>query len=338
MSFNSGITMQILSVLAALSATATLVLASPVPVTEQNAPVTPYYGTEKRATCTTTLKRKAWHVLTNAEKKAYLDAELCLMWKIPGKTGLAAAKSRFDDLIKTHQLQTSWVHNDGLFLPFHRLLMHAHETLLRNECGYTGAQPYWDEVHDAGKFTTSDIFDATYGFGGDGVGTGANKCIKTGPFANYTLHVGPGTANTDHCITRSISNQFSANSGKVNIDECLSKPSYATAWPCMEAKPHAGGHGGVGGEMVNPTSSPGDPLFYMHHSFLDKVWWDWQKRDFTKRLTEISGYETAVRPSTGWVNASMNSKLYMYDIVPNATIGELMDTRGDRLCFEYVDA
>jgi tyrosinase len=29
----------------------------------------------------------------------------------------------------------------GAFLPFHRLYLFAHETLLRNDCGYKGYQP-----------------------------------------------------------------------------------------------------------------------------------------------------------------------------------------------------
>jgi hypothetical protein len=32
--------------------------------------------------------------------------------KLPAKTGLTAAVSRFDDLIKSHQVQAMLVHND----------------------------------------------------------------------------------------------------------------------------------------------------------------------------------------------------------------------------------
>ena len=41
--------------------------------------------------------------------------------------------------------------------------------------------------------------------------------------------------------------------------------------------------------MVDPISSPGDPLFYLHHTWLDKLWWNWQSRDLAHRLTDISG-------------------------------------------------
>ncbi len=41
--------------------------------------------------------------------------------------------------------------------------------------------------------------------------------------------------------------------------------------------------------MQNGVSSPGDPLFYLHHTWLDKVFWDWQARDRQRRVSSISG-------------------------------------------------
>ncbi|KAI5852015.1 hypothetical protein BZA05DRAFT_445177 [Tricharina praecox] len=283
--------------------------------------------------CSEILQRRAWQSLSASEKRAYLDAELCLMWQIPAQSGLAATVSRYDDLIKAHQLQSGVVHGDGWFLPFHRLHMYAHEKLLREECGYEGAQPYWDEEADAGRFTQAEIFDTELGFGGTGrVG---DRCITDGPFANYTLHTGPGYQNTDHCITRTISDLESRNSATQFVEECLALPTFARAWPCIESRPHAGGHAGVGGEMMNPISSPGDPLFYLHHTFLDRVWWRWQERDLPARLEDIAGYTTQTRPRSGWVNATLDDELNMYGIIPNATVREVMDIKGG-LCFEYV--
>ena len=253
---------------------------------------------------------------------------------LPSKSGLEAARSRFDDLIKAHQIQAQVVHGDAWFLPFHRLHMHAHEKLLREECGYKGAQPYWDEEQDAGHFSTSSVFDPVYGFGGDGVGP--NNCITTGRFANYTLHTGPGYANTEHCIDRKIDDPTSALTASSYVNECLALPDYAAAWPCIAGSPHAGGHNGVGGEMSNPISSPGDPLFYLHHTFIDRVWWRWQAAGLPARLSDISGYTDSVEPPTGWVNAKLSDELVMYGIIPNAKISDVMDIGGGLLCHEYV--
>ncbi len=45
--------------------------------------------------------------------------------------------------------------------------------------------------------------------------------------------------------------------------------------------------------MLNGVSSPGDPLFYLHHTWLDKVFWDWQARDRATRTTTIGGTNIA---------------------------------------------
>lgn len=41
--------------------------------------------------------------------------------------------------------------------------------------------------------------------------------------------------------------------------------------------------------MLNVYSSPGDPIFYLHHTYLDKLWWQWQAKALSTRLTDISG-------------------------------------------------
>jgi hypothetical protein len=39
---------------------------------------------------------------------------------------------------------------------------------------------------------------------------------------------------------------------------------------------HGEVHVWVGGDMANPATSPNDPLFFLHHAFVDKVFSDWQ--------------------------------------------------------------
>jgi len=41
--------------------------------------------------------------------------------------------------------------------------------------------------------------------------------------------------------------------------------------------------------MINAISSPGDPIFFMHHTFLDRIWAKWQDKDLSRRLTDIGG-------------------------------------------------
>lgn len=111
----------------------------------------------------------------------------------------------------------------------------------------TSSSSYWQEQLDAGNFSSSVVFDPVTGFGGDGSSRG--NCIDSGPFANYTNRLGPGYIIADHCIDRRISNTLSEGTSQQEVDKCLAMGSFAEAWPCIEAKPHVGGHAGVGGEV-----------------------------------------------------------------------------------------
>jgi tyrosinase len=49
------------------------------------------------------------------------------------------------------------------------------------------------------------------------------------------------------------------------------------------------GVGGTYGQMGDPFASPSDPIFWMHHANLDRVWWSWQQKVSAKRLRDVSG-------------------------------------------------
>ena len=55
---------------------------------------------------------------------------------------------------------------------------------------------------------------------------------------------------------------------------------YWMFWNRLEAgmRMHNAGHNIVGGYMSNPVFSPNDPLFWLHHSFIDRVWSRWQAK------------------------------------------------------------
>ncbi|KAI1097179.1 Di-copper centre-containing protein [Jackrogersella minutella] len=246
-----------------------------------------------RDECTVRSKRMPWTNLTSEEKLDYLNADVCLM-SSPPKSGIAGAKNRWDELQYIHIVQTDYVHGVGAFLPFHRYFMAVHEHLLRAECNYTGPLPYWDEPADIGNISGSPLFDVETGFGGNGTGTGG--CVANGPFANFTLRFKDDLSIDEYCLSRYLNNRALSQAGKEAVDLCIAKETYVDAWNCLEGRPHGAGHGAVMGTMINPFTSPGDPIFYLHHGYLDKLWWDWQSLNLTTRLTEIGGNNTARGP------------------------------------------
>lgn len=138
-----------------------------------------------------------------------------------------------------------------------------------------------------------------------GKATGASSV--DGPFADYVNAIGPGYLITDHCIDHNISDAASEDSPPSGVEKCHGYDNWDDAWACMESIPHQGGHGGVGLQVSYsllatllmqlsdlfqdgyPNSPPGDPIFYLHHTWLDKVWWDWQAMDLPGRLEEMGG-------------------------------------------------
>ncbi|RDH26962.1 hypothetical protein BDQ94DRAFT_164037 [Aspergillus welwitschiae] len=285
-------------------------------------------------TCSESTKhtRVEWSNLTQSQKKVYLTAVQCL-FSLPSQTGIDGTVTRYDDLNAMHQVQTKTIHRVGQFLPFHRLYVHAYEKILREECGYTGPTPWWDETKDAGNFSNSSIFDSKSGFGGDGVGS--NKCVVDGPFANITLHIGPGTSNKDHCLSRFIDEGNSSLANTTYVSSCQSQSTYIDYLDKSALTTHGAGHGGVGGVMYDIDSSPGDPLFYLHHAWYDRLWWNWQKADLQNRLYQVGGYTTQTEPADGWKNLTLDYTLTTYNIVPNVTVREVMDIQGGYLCYDY---
>lgn len=108
--------------------------------------------------------------------------------------------------------------------------MKVHEDLIRNECGYTGRMPYWDELGDINSVIANlDMFKDEY-LGGNGAGT--SRCIGSGSFVNMSLAFGPNDedANGRHCVFRNFSEQKLQQAAQSNIDECMAVDDYATAW------------------------------------------------------------------------------------------------------------
>jgi tyrosinase len=54
-----------------------------------------------------------------------------------------------------------------------------------------------------------------------------------------------------------------------------SKTNYAAFQTALESSPHNAVHIAVGGTMAS-SKSPADPLFWLHHAMVDKIWADWQ--------------------------------------------------------------
>ncbi|KAI9374215.1 hypothetical protein BJX61DRAFT_541049 [Aspergillus egyptiacus] len=299
--------------------------------------------------------------LRHPEKKAYLEAVQCLTTK-DSISGLDGAVNLFDDFQAVHSEQTPSIHWVGHFALWHRYFVASYEKALREVCGYRGAQPYWDWSQDASTDLEStaifetEIFHECHGFGGNGAyveisdpadnpfnlpGHTGGGCVQTGPFTpdKFQLHHAGGG-----CLKRDfipwIMNSFAQQS---LVDHVQSQPDYTSFAYALENIPaftepniHGSGHFGVGGVLGtigNQYESPGDPLFYLHHCNLDRILWEWQQQDLDTRLHQVGG---PIEPMDyGGANVTLDFTVNIGALAGDATLEQLLDTRGDVLCYTY---
>lgn len=275
------------------------------------------------ATCSSPRVRMDWDSLPTADKTAFVNALKCLLKK-PASGAFSQAKNRYEDFVALHQSLTPNVHGNSKFLVWHRYLLWSFEDVLRTECSWGGSLPWFDESKYAGKFSTSSIFSASW-FGGMNFGGG---CVTNGQFANLALNVGPGPSNAAHCLARNGDESKTANTNAAMVSACNSRTDYADMAACAEGGAHAWGHNGIGAVMQDTYASPGDPLFWLHHAFIDRNYRIWQNGD-ASRITYIDGTDRVGNPLTLTTGISVNG------IRPNVVIGDVINTLGTKMCYKY---
>ncbi|KAK3101543.1 hypothetical protein FSP39_004333 [Pinctada imbricata] len=134
--------------------------------------------------------------------------------------------------------------------------------------------PYWDSTLDSNMYSANghpqDSVLWTGGFYGNG-----NGFVRDGPFAWQTPY---GPLNRNHAsggrliTTQDVNTLFTIQSGG-QVAAFLEDI-------------HNSVHNWVGGQMSNIRISPVDPIFFMHHAYIDYLWWQWQMRVGAPRAFE----------------------------------------------------
>jgi tyrosinase len=99
---------------------------------------------------------------------------------------------------------------------------------------------------------------------------------------------------------------------------------------------HGAGHFSIGGDGGDVFSSPNDPIFFLHHAMVDRVWWLWQALHLNQAKS-IAGTITIFNqpPSR---DARLDDPIQMnYLNLETITNGDMMSTLdGEPLCYIYL--
>jgi tyrosinase len=293
--------------------------------------------------------RKSYSAMTAQEQDDFVAALLALKAVDPGAQ--TAALDGYDDFVVLHlDYGMTTIHWGPAFLAWHREYLLRLEDALRSVNGGQFSNvtiPYWD--------WTSDPFPAFLGGGG-----GAGSIVTTGPFAysngNWTLNVGAPTPELRRAMN--LSNLVLPTGAQVAA--VLQVGVYDSApWPAMPTVSNPNAHklgqsaqpeqslrnaiegwrglssalgplmhnrvhvsvAGGSGQMGN-MSSPNDPIFWMHHAQIDRLWCQWQEANsLALHYLPLGGtYDPLSRPSLAWTGHNV------YDALPGFPARTSWDT------------
>mmetsp|Transcript_25494 Transcript_25494/g.59729 ORF Transcript_25494/g.59729 Transcript_25494/m.59729 type:complete len:559 (-) Transcript_25494:133-1809(-) len=229
--------------------------------------------------------RRAWRDLTCQEQDDFLTAIVRVK-----------DSGAYDEFIDVHLAVAQFTHGPAEFLPWHRWFIWNFEKLLQETMGRCIYIPYWDWERDAEWEAESDVMHpATFGSWGATSGAG---CAMNG-ITNYhpPFQQSPGVNNGPRgCVTRNFLegwsftgeaqilamianyNQFADTTGAGLFNDQSNPTEVGTTNSFrmeFENGPHMLVHGIIAGHMGS-NWSPSDPLFYLHHANIDRIWTMWQ--------------------------------------------------------------
>ncbi len=209
-------------------------------------------------------------------------------------------RGHYDHLVHIHhqammEIRPDPAHGGPAFLPWHRYYL-RHLELDLQEIDPSVTIPYWDWTRDR-SHARAPWTENLMG----GNGRRRDGRVMTGPFAyssgNWPITVKDFPRQPEF-LTRFFAPPRLLPEGR-QIRHILTRVPYdASPWnfgtnpresfrAALEMGPHNFVHGWVGGNMGS-AASPNDPVFFLHHAMIDRIWAKWQKLHPRERYKPVT--------------------------------------------------
>ncbi|KAF5871960.1 putative gmc oxidoreductase protein [Botrytis fragariae] len=275
----------------------------------------PYQNRER---CSNPSTRREWRSFSAAEKASYLDAVQCLR-ETPSR--LHSDYSLYDDF--------PWVHtNIGNYF-----------SLKAKNIDIYLCCSYWDWSLDWENITNSPVWDNELGFGGNGDpnsevidSRGIGQCVVDGPFALLSVPY-IGSKHSRHCLSRSFNTTDSSESLKIKpyvLNQLMDTDDYEKFNLGLENTAHNSIPHMIRGDFSMFTA-PYDPVFFLHHTQLDRLWWLWQQKDIQSRLYQYRG----AAAFKSLEKASVKDLLLMGELIADIEVKDILDTESGNNLTNY---
>ncbi|KAL4993753.1 hypothetical protein BDV10DRAFT_17459 [Aspergillus recurvatus] len=190
-------------------------------------------------------------------------------------------------------------------------------------------------------------------------------CVLDGPFKDWPVRMGPFAATQAYAYAPVPENAFAHNPRCLQrnldvarvqyynnasvVESLLSAPSIAVFQDLLDRTDpvtwqlvigaHGGGHISVGPTLADVFASPQDPVFMLHHGFIDRLWDAWQRSgsdagEGTDRMKALNGTTMYTNPP-GAEEATLDTVMEFGVLGGPKRIGEVMDVRRGEYCYRY---
>lgn len=204
--------------------------------------------------------RKNINCLTSDELHDFREA-LAIMFDLPGED-----ENSYEKLAGLHYLPSPFYckHGNPGFLTWHRAYMFAYEKALQNiNCDIM--LPFWDWSSGPTTGVPAACTDSTYvNRNGDTI---ANP-LYSGPMPES---VGGGSTSRRGDIDTTTFDDIATSA-----QSTLTSLTFSTFQTSLNGGPHGLVHVRVSGEMGSFPRAGYDPIFYLHHCNVDRLWAQWQ--------------------------------------------------------------
>ncbi|KXN70486.1 Di-copper centre-containing protein [Conidiobolus coronatus NRRL 28638] len=223
------------------------------------------------------------------------------------------AQSIYNNFTKVHYDVGNGAHNTPNFFPWHRVYIRLFEIELQ-KINPSIMLPYWDWSRDSQAPERSRVFYPDH-MGGNGGPLKAGGCLMDGPFSGWQT-----TVPVLHCVSRFFKGgkEIPAWHSSQSISSFMDNDrDYNTFHQDIEPAPHGSVHVGIGGNGgdMSYMNSPADPIFWLHHTFVDLIWREWSKRN----------------PNGNKSFPNANQGMAVYGVPPSS----VFDTTVDGYCYDY---
>jgi tyrosinase len=172
---------------------------------------------------------------------------------------------RFSDIRNMHRAEAlDEAHFDHGFLSWHRAYVLDLERELQS-IDPSVAIPYWRFDKRAPEIFTPDFLGEE--------SSGAARFSPTNPLQNWT------TDSVLGILRHPLFNVATESARVISEDDTLALGTNYSDFVVMEGDPHGSAHTSFDGYILDPATAPRDPIFFLLHANVDRLWAKWQLRN-----------------------------------------------------------